>query len=317
MEETSQSSGFWKVLTGFLAIIVAIFAYLLFDANSFKKSQEDVIRQKVQALSSTSIRLDSIGIQLDAKIAQIKSLGGKVEDLEATKKQLENDRMLLRRANTFSVAQYEERIKEYVSILVKKDTEIAKFKKENTKLLEKNKSLVSENVSLSSENILLKMVKQGLSDSLEVYAKRNQALTATVNLASSLQAQLVKVNAISRRNKERSNGVYRVSKIEKIKIAFQLQPNLIAKQNVKSVFVRVLDPDGAVMFDTNAGSGNFELAGKETTYTVKKDILYQNNGQAVEMIYARGGATKYRIGHYAVEIFCEGYKIGSGSFDVK
>lgn len=317
MEETRQRSGIWKGVTVFLTIIVGILAYLLFKANDFKKDQEEVIHKKVLALSSTSIRLDSIGIQLDAKIAQIKSLGGRVEELEGVKKQLETDRMLLRKANTLLMSQYDNKIREYVNILVTKDAEIVKLKKENSKLLDKNKNLTTENTSLTSANSILRTIKQGLSDSLDVYSKRNQELSAQVSLASALHAQSVKAIAISRKNKERESGVYRVSKVDKIKIVFQLQPNLIAKQDTKSVFVRVLDPDGAVMFDTNAGSGNFELAGKETTYTVKKDILYQNNGQAVEMIYARGGATKYRIGHYTVEVFCEGYKIGSGSFDVK
>lgn len=317
MEETSQSSGFWKLLTSFLAIIVGVLAYLLLDANNFKKSQEDVIKQKVQALTSTSIRLDSISIQLDVKIAQIKSLGGKVEDLEATKKQLENDRMQLRKTNNLSVAHYETRINEYLGILGKKDAEIVKIKKENARLADRNKSLVTENTSLLSENTTLKIIGQGLNDSLEAYSKRIQALTATVSFASALQAQSIKVSAISKKNKERSSGTYRVSKVEKIKVAFQLQPNIIAKQNVKSIYVKILDPDGAVLFDNNAGSGNFEFGGKEMTFTAKKDILYQNTGQAVEIIYARGAATIYRVGHYLVEIYCEGYKIGTGSFDVK
>ncbi len=317
MEETTKGSSIWKVVTGFLAIIVGILAYLLFDANNFKKNQDVIIHQKAKELSATSIRLDSIGIQLDAKIAQIKSLGGKVEDLEATKKQLENDRMLLRKANSVSVAHFESKIKDYVSLLAKKDTEIGKFKKENSKLAEKNRSLSGENALLFTENITLRIEKQGLSDSLEAYTKRNQALTAKVSLASALQAQSVKVIAISRKNKERDSGVYRVSKVDKIKIVFQLQPNLIAKQDVKSIYVRVLDPDGAVLYDSNAGSGNFELAGKQTSYTVKKDILYQNNGQGVELVYARGGMAKYRVGHYMTEVYCEGYKIGGGSFEIK
>jgi hypothetical protein len=81
--------------------------------------------------------------------------------------------------------------------------------------------------------------------------------------------------------------------------------------------MRVLDPDGAMLYDSAVGSGNFDLFGKESTYTTKKDIQFQNNGQGVEIIYGRGTAIQYREGHYKIELYSEGFKIGEGSFDIK
>jgi hypothetical protein len=76
MEESTQSNGIWKVLVAVLAITSGILGYLLFDSKTAIKNQTEVINQKVEELASARVRLDSIGSQLDAKIAQIKVLGG-------------------------------------------------------------------------------------------------------------------------------------------------------------------------------------------------------------------------------------------------
>lgn len=317
MEESTQRNGIWKVLVAILAITSGILGYLLLDSKSKVKAQDEVINQKVEELASARVRLDSIGSQLDAKIAQIKVLGGNVESLEAAKKQLESDKIQLKKVNSFSKQKYDVKIADFVTLLAAKDAELGQLKKENVELVAKNKDLFSQNGTLTNENMGLKTTKQQLADSVDDAYRRNRELTAKVTRASALQAQFVQALALSDKNKERDGGVYRASKVDKIKVIFQLQPNPIAKQDLKTIFMRVLDPDGAVLYDSSVGSGNFDMFGKESTYTAKTDIQFQNNGQGVEIVYGRGSAIQYREGHYKIELYAEGFKIGEGSFDIK
>ena len=317
MEESTQNNGIWKVLVAVLAITSGILGYLLFDSKTAIKNQTEVINQKVEELASARVRLDSIGSQLDAKIAQIKVLGGNVESLEAAKRQLESDKVQLKKVNSFSKQKYDVKIADFVTLLAAKDAELVQLKKENVELVAKNKDLFSQNGTLTNENMGLKTSKQQLADSVDDAYRRNRELTAKVTRASALQAQFVQALALSDKNKERDGGVYRASKVDKIKVIFQLQPNPIAKQDVKTIFMRVLDPDGAVLYDSGVGSGNFDMFGKESTYTAKTDIQFQNTGQGVEIIYGRGSAIQYREGHYKIELYSEGFKIGEGSFDIK
>ena len=317
MEESTQRNGIWKAGVAVLAVLVGILGYLLNDAKSINKNQDQVINQKVEELASARVRLDSVGSQLDAKIAQIKALGGNIESLEVAKKQLESDKVQLRKVNSFSKQQYDVKIADFVTLLEAKDAELVQLKRENTTLVAKNKDLFTQNSTLTSENMGLKTDKQSLADSVDNAYRRNRELTAKVTRASALQAQFVQAMALSDKNKERDGGVYRASKVDKMKVIFQLQPNPIAKQDIKIIFMRVLDPDGAILYDSAVGSGNFDLFGKESTYTVKKDVQFQNNGQGVEIIYGRGTAIQYREGHYKIELYAEGFKIGEGSFDIK
>ena len=317
MEESTQSNGIWKVLVAVLAITSGILGYLLMDSKTAIKNQTEVINQKVEELASARVRLDSIGSQLDAKIAQIKVLGGNVESLEAAKRQLESDKVQLKKVNSFSKQQYDVKIADFVTLLAAKDAELGQLKKENVALVAKNKDLFSQNGTLTNENMGLKVSKQNLADSVDDAYRRNRELTAKVTRASALQAQFVQALALSDKGKERDGGVYRASKVDKIKVIFQLQPNPIAKQDVKTIFMRVMDPDGAVLYDSAVGSGNFDMFGKESTYTAKTDVQFVNTGQGVEIIYGRGSAIQYREGHYKIELYSEGFKIGDGNFDIK
>lgn len=313
----SSTNGIWKASTAVFALITGLLGYLLFDSKTKNESQEVQINQRVEELSTTRTSLDSISSQLDAKISEIQSLGGKVEELEAAKVQLLQDFAQLKKTNGFSKKAFDAKIAEYVSLLAAKDVELEQLKKENGILTEKNQTLTKENSSLNTQNKTLSSEKAGLADSVDNYNRRNRILAAQVTRASALHAQFVQALAISDRGKERDGGVYRASKMDKIKVVFQLSPNNIAKQDTKTIYLRLLDPDGATISDGALGSGTFTMFGKETTYTTKKEIQFTNTGQGVEMIYGRGGNIEYRAGHYAIELYSEGFKIGEGSFEVK
>jgi len=77
----------------------------------------------------------------------------------------------------------------------------------------------------------------------------------------------------------------------------------------------VLDPDGAIVSDMANGSGTFSVDGNETVYTTKQTVNYTNNNQKVELLYTRG--IPYKPGKYTVELYSEGFKIGSGAFAVR
>ncbi len=307
----------WKASTALLAVTTGILGYLLLESKGLTKQQQDTISQQTQEVSSAKISLDSIGSQLDAKIAETKSLGGRVEELEALKKQLEADKKSLNELNTFTKQQYENKIAGYISFLTTKEIELTHLRKENTLLAEKNRTFASQNTNLTNENLTLRLQQQVLNDSLDALSRRNTDLSDKVNRAAALQAENLRVFAISDKGKERSNQSYKATKVSKLKVSFTLAPNDIAQQNTKTLFLRIIDPDGAVLFDTNAGSGKFDIFGKSSNYTVKRAIFFQNNRQGVEMLYNRGNSTPYRTGHYKVEVYAEGFKIGESSFSIK
>ena len=292
------------IMTG----LAGVSSYLYFDQKKVSENQEVTISERVEELSTTRVKLDSISTALDAKIAEVQKLGGDVTELEKMKVQLENDKASLRKGNRISLARYEAKIKQYEAFLIEKDTLISNLQRENVTLATNVKVLDEENVGLKTE-------RQKLTDSVSTVVTQNQELSTKVTRAAALKAQNVKVFAVNAKGKVKEDDAYKAKRLEKIKLVYTLLDNPLTREEPKDVFVRVLDPQGAVVSDMANGSGTFSVDGNETIYTTKQTVNYTSNGQNVELLYPRG--IPYKPGKYTIELYSEGFRIGAGEFAVR
>ncbi|WP_375443316.1 hypothetical protein [uncultured Fibrella sp.] len=291
--------------------LAGVTSYLYFDKKTVAETQEVTIAERVEELSNTRVKLDSISTALDTKIAEVQRLGGDVTELQKVKADLEADKVALARGAKLSranIAKYELKIQEYMAYLAEKDTAIAQLQREK-------EVLAVDNQTLNSENVGLKTRRQQLEDTVAVVASQNQELASKVTRASALKAQNIKVLSVNSKGKEKEDDAYKSKRLEKIKLVYALADNPITQEEPKDVFIRVLDPDGAVISDMANGSGTFKSGSDEMVYTVKQTVDYDRNGKNVELLYTRG--TPYRPGKYTVELYSEGFKIGAGAFAVR
>ena len=108
MENNNNDTKF-KAAIAFLVAIIGLLGYLYFNEKKTNSAKDQVIISKTNELVSTNTKLDSISTQLDAKIAEIKMLGGNIDELEAVKTQLEADKRELKNLNGFSMKKYEDK----------------------------------------------------------------------------------------------------------------------------------------------------------------------------------------------------------------
>ncbi|MES2517699.1 MAG: hypothetical protein V4585_06305 [Bacteroidota bacterium] len=312
--ESKNNQGIFKVAIGVLIGVVALLSYLFMGARNETFELQKSLTTKVEELSSTQIKLDSISKVLDVKIAEVKQLGGNVKELVAVKAQLEDDKKKLKSDFNFSVQKYDAKIKEYETFLVAKDDDILKLKAENGTLLARTKTLEEEKQQVMTENSGLKTDKESLSQTVASYTAQNDDLKRKVTLATAMKAINVQVAAVASNGKLREGGLYKSSKIDRLKISFIMPSNPVAEKNTKDIFVRILDQNGAVVSeDNNAGTLQFE--GKEVGFSLKQGIPFENNDQKVDILYGKGSI--YKAGKYSIELYSEGFKIGNGAFEVK
>jgi hypothetical protein len=303
-----------------MTLLAVSLGYMLFQSKETVTSQQEVISTKVMELADTRTKLDSISRELESQIAEVQKLGGDVTELQKASTELQQDKKDLLKKSASQLAsvksKYEDKIRNYESLLATKETELVKLREENT-------ALATQNENLSSENSNLKGQTQGLSKSVEdakaqneEVAAKNKILAEKVVKAAALRAEYVKVIGINDKGKESEEKRYRARKLAKIKVVFQLAKNELTEQERKTVFIRMLGPDGSTIFDSATGSGNFTFNGQELAYTTRGEIKYDNQNLNIEMVYNRGGI-EYLEGKYIVELYAEGFKIGSGGFEVK
>lgn len=314
-QQKSRTNGALLAALILMTGLAGVSSYLYFTTKEKSETQEVTIAERVEDLSNTRVKLDSISTALDAKIAEVQKLGGNVDELLKVKADLERDKEALRRGNNSSaasaramIAKYDIKIKEYETYLMEKDTLISNLQKENG-------VLVTSNQTLNTENTTVKTERQLARDSVATFAAQNQELATKVTRASALKAQNVKIFAVSSKGKVREDDAYKAKRLDKIKMVYTLLDNPLTKEEAKDVFVRVLDPDGAIVSDMANGSGTFTVDGNETVYTTKQTVNYDSKGQNVELLYTRG--TTYKPGKYTVELYSEGFKIGAGEFAIR
>ncbi len=290
-----------------LVIINGIIVYNLMQAQKQMAQKDVVIEQKNVEINTTSAKLDSIAQQLDIRIAQAKEKDKDYEDLIEIKKELEQDKrnLLASKGNTDALlAQYQAKIKSYETQLATKDEEIALWKG------------TADN--LTKEVAKEKREKSSLRDSMGSVRKEKAALEATVNKAAILRSSSVRVDAISDvgkiRTQAENKGGFKAKLVDKILVICRLLPNEAAKINTKKAFLRVIEPNGAVM--VGADGGRFTDANEnDVNYTVSRSFSFDNTQQEIRFEHKKG--TEYVKGTYTIEVYCEGHLTGKGNFVIK
>ncbi|MEK6781541.1 MAG: chromosome segregation protein SMC [Bacteroidota bacterium] len=284
-------------LLSIIVIIQSIKIYLDYQRDVEKTVQIDTTEEN---LATTMQRLNEIKLELDQKITEIEKLGGDISDLQKAKAEVDAQ---LKRSTTRSakeIQQLQDRVEGYEELLKIKDEELEKLKSVNKELYSENKSLKTQ--------------KNVLNDSINQLARNKEELINKVAIASQLKVENVAVRALNSKGKERESP-FKNRQLEKLKVEFTIADNKVAPIEGKKIIIRVTDENGQVIFDVAKGSGTFILNGKEEFYTAAQDILFDNSQQKLTYMYEKG--SDYPSGNYTVDIFTDGYTMGSMQFAVK
>ena len=288
-----------------ITIVILLIIIVIQSVKIYLDYQEKVqVKQQLvtteEDLAGTMQRLNDVKAELDQKITEIQKLGGDVEDLKKAKAEVEKE---LRRSNarsTKALTELKDRLEGYEELLKVKDQEIEKLREVNKELFTENKTL--------------KTKQNKLSDSIVSLEKNKKELASKVAIASQLKAENIIVKALNEKGKER-DAPFKNRWFKKLKVEFNLADNKVAPIEGKKILIRVIDANNQVIFDVARGSGTFMLNNKEEFYTAAQEILFDNTKQKLTFFYEKG--SDYAEGRYTVEIYTEGYKIGTVGFEVK
>jgi hypothetical protein len=299
-ETTPKKSIKTTLIISLMAIIIIIQAVKIYMDAKTEDRITGQLTSTEQQLDSTMHRLEEIRLELDTKIEEVRKLGGNVADLEKAKAEVDAELKRNKRATGKEIKALKDRVEGYEMLLKNKDEEITKLKSVNKELL--------------SENVNLKTTQNQLADTISQLNQSKEELASKVAIASQLKAENVTIVALNDRDKERESP-FRSKQLTKLKVNFNLAENNVAPIEGKKIMIKIVDDNGQVIFDVARGSGTFIYNGKEEFYTASQEILFDNTKQRLTYVYEKG--SDYASGKYLVEIYCDDYRIGEGSFVVK
>lgn len=196
-------------------------------------------------------------------------------------------------------------------------SEIDALKKTISELNEKLTALTEEH-----EN--LKVVHEKTRADLQEEFQKNENLEVTnkklakENLASRqrLQATAIVVNTYKTNVFNKENTTDKAKKVKQFRVEYALDENAEAEPGEKSIYVRIISPGGETLQNGGSESGVFNMSGgKEAKFTFKFEKMYDNTSIAIKNSWQP--KMDLKPGKYTVEIYSDGYRIGSGSHTLK
>ena len=170
-------------------------------------------------------------------------------------------------------------------------------------------SLNRVNEQLAKENKRVKARYQEASKKITNLSEEKEALTQKVNLASQLDAIGISLKA----TKSNGSSESKLKRAKKLVVKFLIAKNITTNTGEKTVYVRIMAPDGNVL--TKNEGDTFKYENRDINYSMKKYIEYTGEEQELTMYWDI--EEFLQAGKYRVHIFTDGNMIGYNDFELE
>lgn len=286
-----------------LLLIILLLLSVGFNIYQYSSKNTIIIESKNERDSLITARVD-IEKELNETYSELNQYKG------------ENARMdsLLSIANT-DLQSYENKIASLLKSEINKDQlnkklleELKEIKKLRDQYLEKIDNLLAENSRLKKDNSDLNTKVEQISKDLQ----------NTVNTASILRVEYLNISSLKKKFNDKYAPTLLAKRTNKFDICFTVLENKIAKSGTRTVYLRLISPNGKVIGDRALGSGSFNdvKSNSQMQFTLSKSLDYTNANANICMTWESAGE-KYDVGIYTAEIYIDGVFSSSKTLELR
>ena len=283
-EQAAKKSGsnVAKIIAIVLGVILAgVVAQDVLLCTQLNKDKED-LTERITALQTEYNNLSSdyaaINAQLDSSREEVAGLIERIRKTDAT--------------NRAKMRQYEKELGTLRTIMKGYIVQID--------------SLNSQNKRLAAELSVRNVERAETARQNEDLSEKVSSLTKKVETGSTLKARAISAVAYNSSAKVTD----RSSRVKSVFVSLSLVENALAPKGPVKVYVRVKDPDGALIVDgTNA---SFKFGGEVLAASAAREVDY--NGAEVDLGIYVNDVPEYVKGVYTVDVFTSKTKLGSAEF---
>ena len=287
-ERSAKSIRGYQIVIVLLVVVLGVLAFIYFrQVRSIKaeaQAEKEVLQQNINDLivDIDNLKVDNDSISYNLGIGRHRA--------DSLMEKLQNERNISRA----TIRRYEKEINTMRNIM-------RNYVRQIDSLNQLNRSLTQENVAY----------RQQVNDErvrAQAAEERATELSNRVKVGSIVRARDIVLSALNTNDRV----VPRASRAVRLRVDFILTANELATPGERNVYVRITGPDGYVL----AGdvSSLFDYEGDKLTYSAVREIDYQNKDLEVGLYYNGEGITS---GTYSVEIYMDGYMIGTAEAYLK
>jgi len=176
-------------------------------------------------------------------------------------------------------------------------------------------SLNTANQELIKEKAVVETKLSDQKQQNKELSNENEELAEKVKIGSRLKV----VDLVSIGQRVKNSTVHRetdrAKRVDKIKTCFTIDKNEVTKPGKKTIYLRIVGPDGEVLAFDQSKDYMFTYDGKEGLYSRKEEIIYEN--EEMDLCLYWDLQKEALEGKYLVELYAEDYIMGTTSFELK
>jgi hypothetical protein len=306
-EKTDNRNNRTTLLIVLIALLVGANIYLYVKYN--QKEKETVILR--EAVNVDSMRIVDLDAKYNTALVELESMKGQNATLDSI----------------LNVKEAEIKTMKASLDKARKDKKISdnEYQKQLASLQQLIEDLKIQITSLEKEKGILVQQKDSIGNKLNTQIDENGKLktdlrvqTKKAMIGALLEpSNIITTGVYGRGSKNKEKTTTTAKKTESIRVTFDVPEKRTADPGTKIFLLRIVSPEGVTMAVQSQGSGVFELEnGEKMQYTTKQDIDYNQQKQTVSM-YWKGAAGAFAKGKYSVELYQDGYKIGTSTLTLK
>lgn len=275
------------VLSAVLVVLLILFFWQMHEHNKLTgqlNAEKESLQSELQTMVSNydSLKIDNEELSEDLFVAQSKTKNLLME-IEQVKK-----------ASYEEITSYRNQVTTLRGIMRDLYTQI-------DSLNERNKILYAENQAVREQYSEVKSQNEQLS-------KEKQELEQTVKQAQILEAINLSVIGLSPNNRETNKA----AKVQKLQVNMTLSKNNTAKRGAKDIYVRIMRPDQLLLTQSEADVFHFENL--KIPFSAKREVNYEGMELPINIFWDNSGHPQLPAGSYTVDVFADGYNIGTATF---
>ncbi len=301
---------------GLIIALLGTWGYIIYDKNKVKEviEQKDTViattfsqREQLQnELNDAAMRYDELKTGNAQKDSAILAKNGVIaaKDRDIAEKRTKIQQLLSKQNAT------KEELAEAKRLIQSLNGDIDGYKNEILVLTEQKTKLISEKaVAVQQRDTYRRNY-----DSTNLVVKQKETL---IDIGSTLHASNFNIVGINEKNSGKEKITSVSKRVDKFRVSFDLDENMITESGIKELYICVTAPDGNPLSAQAVGSGTFNIrTGQEIPYTKKLEVNYtQNKRQTVSFEWKP--SANFPKGNYKIEVYNNGFKVGEGYKDLR
>lgn len=173
-------------------------------------------------------------------------------------------------------------------------------------------TLQGQKIQLAQEKVVVTQQRDKIQKDFDSSVRVIRDKEGIIDVGTTLHASNFNIIGLDERNGGKEKETSKAKKVDKLRITFDIDENMITPSGAKELYIIITAPDGKPIAVDDMGSGRFNTRdGEEKIFTQKVEINYtQNKRQTISFDWKQ--SSNFSTGNYKIEVYNNGFKIGEG-----